>query len=572
MKISKYKNKIKIAILGGSTTDLIKDNLQKLCWNSKLRAEFYQSDYNQFYYEGLNPSKKLIKFNPDFIYIHTSNINIDEYPKIGAGNKDVKKLTNKIFNKYKSIWLSLKKKFNGIIIQNNFEHLSLTSLGSLESVKPFGKINFINNLNTKFFEYSQKTKGLVIQDINLLSAQFGLDNWHNDSFFFNYKYVLSHEGISILTKNIINIIYGILGKSKKCLILDFDNTIWGGVIGEIGWQKIEIGNHSAVGEIFLRFQRYIHELMIKGVIIVGCTKNNYETALSGFKNKSNILQKEHFTIIKANWENKAKNILEISKELNIGLDSMVFVDDSKFERDLVKKHLPMIAVPNIGDEPENFVFHLDREKYFNTLDLSKEDLARASYYKKNIKRENEKVKFKNYNQYLLSLNSKSNIQKFSKQNFERIHQLINKTNQFNLTTKRMSFNEVKNISKNNKFLTISSDLTDKFGENGIVSILIGKINNREMDIIQWLMSCRVFNRNLEFAVFDYLVSQCKKRGIAKINGTFIKSKKNYIVENFYGDLKFKINIKNKKGSNWTYRVKKNYKKMNKIIYINNENK
>ena len=148
MKISKYKNKIKIAILGGSTTDLIKDNLQKLCWNSKLRAEFYQSDYNQFYYEGLNPSKKLIKFNPDFIYIHTSNINIDEYPKIGAGNKDVKKLTNKIFNKYKSIWLSLKKKFNGIIIQNNFEHLSLTSLGSLESVKPFGKINFINNLNT----------------------------------------------------------------------------------------------------------------------------------------------------------------------------------------------------------------------------------------------------------------------------------------------------------------------------------------------------------------------------------------------------------------------------------------
>ena len=251
---------------------------------------------------------------------------------------------------------------------------------------------------------------------------------------------------------------------------------------------------------------------------------------------------------------------------------MVFVDDSKFERDLVKKHLPMIAVPNIGDEPENFVFHLDREKYFNTLDLSKEDLARASYYKKNIKRENEKVKFKNYNQYLLSLNSKSNIQKFSKQNFERIHQLINKTNQFNLTTKRMSFNEVKNISKNNKFLTISSDLTDKFGENGIVSILIGKINNREMDIIQWLMSCRVFNRNLEFAVFDYLVSQCKKRGIAKINGTFIKSKKNYIVENFYGDLKFKINIKNKKGSNWTYRVKKNYKKMNKIIYINNENK
>ena len=574
MRASKYnkknKRKIKIAILGGSTTDLIKDNLFNLFKDSNFNPDFYLSEYNQFYFEGLKPSKKLISFKPDFIYLHTSNMNIDEFPKIGANNKEVKNLINKTLNKYKSIWENLKKKFNCTIIQNNFEYLSLNSLGNLESTRPYGKINFINNLNSKFFEYSQKTKGLIIQDINLLSAQFGLDRWHNDSFFFNYKYVLSHEAIPILSKNIFNIINSVLGKSKKCLVLDFDNTIWGGVIGEIGWQNIEVGNHSAVGEVYLRFQKYIYELMAKGIIIVGSTKNNYETAISGFKNKSNILKKDHFTIIKANWENKAKNILEISKKLNITLDSMVFIDDSKFERELVKKQLPMVEVPDVGNNPENFIFHLDREKYFEKLDLSKEDLARTDYYKRNIKRETEKVKFKDYNQYLLSLKSKSNLQRFKKNNIERIYQLINKTNQFNLTTKRMSFNEVKNISNNNKFLTISADLTDKFGENGVVSVLIAEIKKKEIDIIQWLMSCRVFNRNLEFAIFDYLIFQCKKIGVNKVKGYYIKTKKNHIVENFYKDLQFKKKIKNNKKACWVYNINKNYKKINKTIKISNE--
>jgi FkbH-like protein len=574
MRISKdtkkNKKKIKIAILGGSTTDLIKNNLSKQFTANNFKVDFYESGYNQFYFEGIKPTKKLKNFNPDYIYIHTSTFNIDEFPSVGANKQTTEKLIKKNLNKYKSIWSSIKKTFDCYIIQNNFEFPVFNSLGNLDSSKIFGKINYINKLNAKLFEYAQGNKNLIIQDINYMSSQMGLEKWNNDTFFFNYKYVLSHEAIEALTKNIFKIIESIYGNSKKCLILDFDNTIWGGVVGEVGWKNLEIGNSSPLGEVYLRFQNYIKELMNRGIIIAGCTKNNYDVAMSAFKNKYNILKKENFSVIKANWENKAKNIIEISKELNINLNSMVFIDDSKFERELVKKQLPMIEIPDIGNDPEKYIYHLDRGKYFENINLSNEDLARTKYYKRNLNRENEKIKFKSYDQYLTTLKSQSNLMSFSIDNFDRIVQLTNKTNQFNLTTKRMTLKEIKAISKNPKFITITADLSDKFGENGIVTILVGKIKNDVININQWLMSCRVFNRKLEFAVFDHLVKFCRKKGIKKILGSYVKTTKNSIVENFFKTLMFKQITKNNNGSKWSYNIPKKYTNINKIIKIKND--
>jgi len=568
--LRKEKNKMRIAILGGSTTKLIKDNLEALLKKKNFEPKFYESDYNQFYFEGIQPPKKLKKFKPNLIYIHTSSINIDEFPKIEFKLKESEDLLEKTFNKYKSIWTNLSKNFDCNIIQNNFEMLSLTSLGNLDSSKHYGKINFLTKLNLKFFDYANKVNNLIIQDINLISAQFGLDKWHDDSFYFNYKYVLSHEAIPFLVKNISTIIESLIGKSKKCLILDFDNTLWGGVIGEIGWKNIQIGNDSAVGQVYLRFQKYIFELMSKGIILAGCTKNEKDVALSGFKNKSNILKLDHFSIIKANWENKAQNIMEISKELNIGLDSMVFIDDSKFERELVKNQLPMVEVPEVGNDPEKYIFYIDREKFFENSKLSKEDLQRTNFYKTNLKREKEQNSFKNYNEYLKSLKMKTQLTSFKKEKIERIHQLINKTNQFNLTTKRMNINETKNIINNSGFLSIVGNLDDKFGENGIVTILIAKVKKDKIEIIQWLMSCRVFNRGLEFAVFDQLISWCKKNSISTIHGFYIPTKKNKITKDFYKNLNFKNIDKNKQKSKWEFKISKKYIKRNNIIMVNYE--
>ena len=563
------KDKIKIAILGGSTTDLIKNSLSKYLAINNIEGIFFQSEYNQFYFEGINPSEKLKKFKPQIIYIHSTTSNIEEFPLVGSRNKEVEKLINKVFSKYKSIWDNLTKKFNCTIIQNNFEYLPFSSLGNLESSKAYGKINFLNRINLKFFDESNKMKNLIISDINLLSAKIGIDKWYDDSFYFNYKYTLSHEAIPILAHSLLKTIISIIGKAKKCLVVDFDNTIWGGIIGEIGPEEIEIGNGSPVGEIFLRFQNYILDLTKKGVILAGCTKNDHKTAISGLKNKSCILKENDFSIIKANWENKTENIRAISKQLNIGLDSIVFVDDSKFEREFVKSQLPMVEVPNIGVDPEKYIFHLDRAKYFENIDLSKEDLVRSSFYATNIKRENEKVKHSNYNSYLKSLKMETNLRKFEKKNINRITQLINKTNQFNLTTKRFRLQEVVKISRKSDFITISGDLKDEFGDNGLVAVLIGKKKNNSLDIIIWLMSCRVFNRNLEFAIFDHLIKLCKKKKINKIYGNYIKSGKNFIVKNFFETLGFK-KIKNEKNNTkWEYKIYNKYVNKNKIIKIKN---
>ena len=566
----KTKSKIRIAILGGSTTDLIKNTISEYLSINNIEGIFFQSEYNQFYFEGINPSKKLISFRPQVIYIHSTTANIDEFPSVGANSHQVEKLINKTFSKYKSIWNSLTKKFRCIIIQNNFEYIPFSSLGNLESSKVYGKINFLTKLNLKFFEQSNVMKNLVINDINLLSAKLGIDKWYDDSFYFNYKYVLSHEAIPLLSHSILKIIMSIVGKSKKCLIVDFDNTIWGGIVGEVGSNSIEIGNNSPLGEIFLRFQKYIRDLTSKGVILAGCTKNDYKNAISGLRNKFNILKEEDFSVIKANWNNKVENIIAISKQLNIGLDSIVFIDDSKFERELVRNQLPMVEVPNIGEDPEKYIFHIDRAKYFENVNLSKEDFARSSYYKTNAKRENEKAKFRSYESYLSSLKMKTELKKFKKEDINRITQLINKTNQFNLTVKRFTREEVISISKNSNFLTIAGNLKDKFGDNGLVTVLIGKIEKQRIDIILWLMSCRVFNRNLEFALFDYFVNLCRNKGIASINGYYNKEKKNFIVKDFYKTLGFK-KIKGKKNKDkWEFKVEKKYAKKNKIIKIYSE--
>ena len=566
MKNKIPKKSINVAILGGSTTDLIKKTLSKLMLANKIKVNIYESNYNQFYFEAINISKKLKSFNPDIIYIHITNKNIEPFPKVEDSDAKISKLLKQNIEKFHNIWKSLTKEFNCTIIQNNFEFLNYSSLGNLDSSKNYGKINFINQLNAALYKKIQNFNNIIINDINLISSRFGLKKWQDDTLYFNYKYALSFDAIQVLAYSISRIILSLLGKSKKCLVVDFDNTIWGGVIGEVGEKNIEIGNDSPRGEIFLRFQKYLLDLTSIGIILAGCTKNEYKVAASGLKNKNCIIKENNFAVIQANWKNKAENIRIIAKKLNIGLDSIVFVDDSKFERESVKTQLPMVAVPEIGEDPENFIHNLDILNYFEKSILSKEDLKRSNYYENNFKREQIKTKYKDYKEYLKSLKMKSLFKNFNKFNLTRVVQLINKTNQFNLTMKRMSEKDVLKISNNKDYLTISANLEDKFGDNGIVTILIAEIKKRRLEIKSWLMSCRVFNRNLEIALFDQLIILCKKKGIENIHGTFIPSDKNNIVKNFYASLNFKKNGKNK----WKFKVEKKYKKQEKIIKVINE--
>jgi FkbH-like protein len=306
---------------------------------------------------------------------------------------------------------------------------------------------------------------------------------------------MSYDAHPLVAYNISNTIKALLGNNSKCLVLDLDNTIWGGIIGENGLDGLEIGKETPIGEAFTEFQAYIKALNQRGVILAVCSKNDLEVAKKGFSHPDSVLQLKDITVFKANWEPKHENIKAIAREINIDLGSLVFLDDAPSERDIVSAQTPTVKVPNLGNDVARYVEILDRSGYFETISISAEDLKRKRLYGENIKRQLAS-RYKDYDEFLESLEMKAEIKPFSSVYLERITQLVNKTNQFNLTTKRYTFSQIEAISRNPQCIALYGRLTDKFGDNGLVSVMIGDIRNDEIQISLWLMSCRVIKRGM----------------------------------------------------------------------------
>ena len=362
-----------------------------------------------------------------------------------------------------------------------------------------------------------------------------------------------------LARNLTFIIKSIYGKSKKCLVLDLDNTLWGGVIGDDGLQNILLGRDHPVGEAFLDFQRYVKQLQRRGIILAVCSKNDPENAKEGFSHPDSILKLEDFSAFKANWDPKPENLRAIAAELNIGLDSMVFVDDNPAERALVSEELPQVAVPDAGSDVSAFAEILEREGYFAVEKIVQDDLNRAEYYNCNMQRKASESSFRDYSEFLASLEMCAEIAPFDPVYLERITQLINKTNQFNLTSRRYTRAEIEQIAQDSSFISLYGRLSDRFGDNGLVSVLIGEVLGDTVHVDTWLMSCRVLKREMELAMFDALVEHCQARGIRKIVGVHIPSKKNHLVAGHYASLGFsRLEEKAADGELWGYQVPASY--------------
>ena len=562
-----FTNEIKVAVLGGSTTNQLVKIIELFLLKEGFLVSFYESEYNKYYEDAAFDNQTLLDFKPDFIYIHTTHHNITEYSSLKATNEEIEIIFENQISKFSSIWNSLEK-YNCPIIQNNFDLPLNRSLGNLDSYQPHGQTYFLNKLNQFFAKEAQKNKSLYINDINYLSALFGLNNWHNKNIWFTAKYAISYEAIPTLANNIVGIIKSILGRSKKCLVLDLDNTCWGGVIGDDGLNGIKLGNESAQGEAYLTFQAYVNKLRERGIILAVCSKNNHEIAKEGFTHSDSILKFEDFTSFKANWDPKYLNIENIANEINIGLDSIVFMDDNPVERNIVQSQLPSVSVPEIGDDILNFIDYIERNNYFEVVNLSNDDLNRNKFYKENIIRKKQKAAFENYDEFLLSLQMKAEIKPFSNVYLDRITQLINKTNQFNLTTKRYKLIEVEKISKNENFITLYGKLTDKFGDNGLISVMFGKITNKTCIIESWLMSCRVLKRDMEFAMFNKFIEKCLSKNLNKIIGIYKRTAKNNMVSNLFSDLGFEY-VKEKSDGSIIWELKiKNYNSIVNKININ----
>lgn len=557
----------KIAILGGSTTNDIKLILELFLLNYGIRPEFYESEYNQYWQDAMFPNEELMQFQPDIIYIHTTNRNISSYPSLSDDMDTVEGKLQGEYERFEQMWNRIFDVYRCPVIQNNFEYPGYRLMGNMEASDYHGRINFITRLNQKFYEYAQKHENFYINDINYISACYGLDRWQDDFYWHMYKYAMAVPAIPELAFNIARIIKSVYGKNKKALVLDLDNTLWGGVVGDDGVENLAIGQEVPMGQVYTEFQEYIKAHKDIGVLLNVNSKNEYENAIAGLNHPDGVLKPDDFIVIKANWDNKDKNIVDMANELNIMPDSMVFVDDNPAERTIVETSVPGVAVPPM-ESPEKYIRMLDRSGFFEVTSLSADDAKRNEMYKENVKRAQLMSSYDNYEDYLKSLEMTGTIKAFEPVYMARIAQLTNKSNQFNLTTKRLSQADIEAMAADSSYITLYGKLEDKFGDNGVVSVVIGKIEGNVLHIELWLMSCRVLKRDMEYAMMDTFVARALERNITTIKGYYYPTAKNGMVKNFYAQMGFEKTKEDNDGNTvWTYDIDSSYNKKNNVIKV-----
>lgn len=557
----------KIAILGGSTTRDIRDILELFLLNYGIRPCFYESEYNQYYADGMFPNPALEEFHPDILYIHTSNRNIEQYPSLEDDRTLVTQKLQAEYERFRALWEHLHAVYGCPVIQNNFEPPLYRLLGNRDASDHRGRWNYIQRLNQMFYEYADTHQDFYIHDICYEAADYGLERW-SDPFYWNmYKYAMCVPAIPYTAFQLARIIKSIFGRNKKVLNLDLDNTLWGGVIGDDGPENIEIGQETSLGQTYAEFQDYLKQHKKLGVLLSVNSKNNEETALSGLERADSVLKREDFVAFRANWEPKSHNLYATAEELKLLPESFVFVDDNPAEREIVRQEVPGAAVPEIT-KVEEYIRVLDRSGFFEVTNFSEDDLKRNEMYLANEQRNRMQKNFSDYGDYLRSLEMKAQIGAFDPAYFSRIAQLTNKSNQFNLTTHRYSQSEIEQIAADPQYLTLCGRLEDKFGDNGVVSIVIGRKEKDVLHIELWLMSCRVLKRDMEYAMMDTLVKQCRDYGIRQIYGYFYPTAKNAMVKDFYALQGFEKLEEDADGNaKWSFRIPEQYTLKNQVITV-----
>ncbi|QJR36202.1 HAD-IIIC family phosphatase [Gemmatimonas groenlandica] len=558
----------RIAVLGGSTTDEFVDFLEIELLSNGIRPTFYQSEYGAYFEEAVLSPSTLAAFRPQLVVVYTTVRNIRLDDDYGASEERFQQRLEAEYQRYVAIWDSIEQTIGCEIIQNTFDPPLYRILGNLDASHPAGAVRFVNALNCRFAEAAASRSRLRLNDLSSLASQLGVEQWRDLPRWFSYKLAHTPAAHLEIARSVGASITSALFGSKKCLVLDLDNTLWGGVIGDDGVDKIRLGRESADAEAFVEFHEYCLRLRSRGILLAVCSKNNHDIAMEGLRHPDSVLRPEHFAAIRANWLPKDENIRSIAEELNIGVDSLVFVDDNPAERALVAAQLPTVGVPEVGSDVSQFAAVVESYRFFETTAVSGEDLVRSSQYQANTERVLAGAAYQNYGEYLSSLEMSADIGGFKAPYLERIAQLVNKTNQFNLTTRRLSHSEVLEIAADSTQVAIYGRLADKFGDNGLVTVVQARVLDGVAHVELWLMSCRVLKRELEAAMLDVLVERCAVAGASAIHGLYIPTAKNAMVADHYSRLGFrKVEEERTDGAtNWYLEVA-GYTPRNKHIQI-----
>ncbi len=556
----------RIAVLGGSTTSDIVKTLELFLLNAGIEPLFYESEYAQYFQDAMFPDETLLGFHPDIVFIHTSNRNVTQWPETADDAETIDAKFHAELDKFTAMWRSIQEKFHCPIIQNNFEMPLYRLLGNRDAWDIHGRTNFLTRLNDAFYAFARENESFYINDLQYISADYGLKAWSNPLFWNMYKYAMCFEAIPSFAFSVSNIIKSIFGKNKKALALDLDNTLWGGVVGDDGVDGIEIGQETGVSQSYYEFQSYVKQLKSIGIVLTVCSKNDRENAIAGLNHPEGALKPDDFVIIKANWENKDRNIAETAAELNILPDAIVFADDNPAEREIVRTQIQGAAVPEM-DGVENYITTIDRSGFFEVTSFSEDDLKRNEMYKKNALRAAEMASFGDYGEYLRSLEMRAVIDDFLPVYIARITQLTNKSNQFNVTTKRYTPAEMEETFQSPEYIRLYGKLIDKFGDNGVVSVVIGRKREKTLDIELWLMSCRVLKRDMELAMLDRLVERCRAAGLETIRGYYYPTAKNNMVRGLFENFGFQKVSEDEAGNTVWQLAVAGYTPKNQVIAV-----
>jgi len=545
---------LKIAVLGGSTTDFLEHPLQLELETLGLGCHLFSSRYNSFVSEMLDGNSDTVGFGPDLAVFLINPFNIPEWPRSGDSLETVQSIADNISDHWLVLCESLHTNTNCEIIISNIHTLPTRTTGNLDCRLDWETNSFIRRINELL---NHKAPAYVhILDVASLASLYGVLNWFDTRFWYHSKQPVSFDCMVPFIRNLSAIIGALYGRTTKCLALDLDNTLWGGVVGDDGIEGLKIGPGDAEGESFRSFQEYLLRLKERGMLLAVCSKNEEENALAPFEQLPGmLLKRSDFVSFKANWNPKPDNLEMIASELNIGLDTIVFVDDNPAERELVKQALPQVKVIDLSADPAEYPLLLDQSGWLEIARLTDEDWGKTSQYQENLQRREVQARHIDYDSYLKSLRQQALICSFNTQDLDRITQLVNKTNQFNLTTERLNGSDIEALMDKPDVFTASVRLVDQFGDNGLISIMIGHIEERVLHIDLWLMSCRVFKRGVEQLLANHLFDHARKMGLDLVQGLYIPTQKNKLVASLYADMGFKLIGTDEKGaSHWSIKV------------------
>ena len=533
--------KIKIAIIGSSSIQLLTSVLRALLTRYDLYADIYEGEYNGILMDVFDNTSKLYSFEPEYIVILPDYRDIEAYcPPMLADTESVNRSVNDAYEQYARIFERIHENLPQTqVLIANFVTPIFEPLGSLSSNYGFSKRSFYRQVNNALT--NNRPPFVFVLDVEELAEYLGKRSFINESAYYLNKSGFDLQYIGYYCDLIARQFEAFAGKARKCLVLDLDNTLWGGVVGDLGYDGVLLDPNDAEGEAYLAFQRYIVELKNRGIIISICSKNDEVNAKEPFeKNENMVLKLSDISAFYANWDDKATNIKRISNELNIGTDSMVFFDDNPTERELINEFLPEVKVINVPEDPALYTRALDREFVFEWTQLTKEDIGRIETYANNRARNALMETCIDYDDYLINLQMKIECKELSDTDMERFVQLTNKSNQFNLRTRRYSEAEIIGLQNENSYVLLTIKLEDRFSKYGIIGCAILKIDGDTCFIENWVMSCRVLKKGVENYTIEKIIDIAKKHGCSKVVGEFVPTKKNSMVSNLYDTLGFDL--------------------------------